>query len=155
MNKSPSFRIGGDEYNYLQVEVLWRSHPQQYDFWDGNWLNTKISLQAGGFTGSYGASLRCDEFLHFFNSLTTVYTSLGTPVPTRVAEFSAMEEQLQIVVRGDALGHFTAECVALDNLGVGNRLEFELAFDQTDIPAILSGLEAILREFPVRGSASD
>ena len=63
-----------------------------------------------------------------------------------------MEEQLGIIVRGDALGHFTAKCVALDNFGVGNRLEFELTFYQTEIPAMLGGLETILCEFPVRGS---
>ena len=65
-----------------------------------------------------------------------------------------MEEQLSIVIRGDAQGHFLAECAAVDAMGVGNRLEFEIAFDQTCLPAILAGLKSILDAFPVLGKPS-
>lgn len=155
MEELPCFRIGGDQHNYLQVEVFVRSHPEQHDFWDGNWLDANISIQVGAFNGSYGASLRSDEFVRFLGGLQQVYSSLGTSISTYGAEFSALEEQLSIAVSGDALGHFTAQCVAVDNLGIGNRLEFGLTFDQTDIPAMISGLETILEAFPVRGSSSN
>lgn len=132
-----------------------RSHPEQNDFWDGNWLDAKVSVQTGAFSGRYGASLRSDEFARFLDGLQQVYSSLGTSFPTYGAEFSSLEKQLSIAVSGDALGHFTAQCVAVDNFGVGNRLEFELTFDQTEIPAMIDGLEAIMEAFPVRGSSSN
>lgn len=153
MNEPPCFRIGGEEHNYLSVEVLARSLPQCHDFWDGNWLDTRIRVSAGVFTGHYSASLRCDEFASFLSGLRLASLSPGAEVPSHVAKFVALEEQLSIVIRGDALGHFVAQCVAVDGLGIGNRLEFELTFDQTDLPAMLNGLETITEAFPVRGNA--
>ena len=73
MNELPSLRIGGCEHEFLLVEALARSHPHRYDFWDGNWLDTKISVNAGAFTGHYDASLRSDEFARFLSSLRIVY----------------------------------------------------------------------------------
>jgi hypothetical protein len=55
-------------------------------------------------------------------------------------------------IQGDGLGHFEAECHAMDQAGVGNRLEFRLSFDQTDIPGILKGLDRVNEAFPARGS---
>jgi hypothetical protein len=55
-------------------------------------------------------------------------------------------------IQGDGLGHFEAECQAMDQAGVGNSLEFRLSFDQTDIPAILKGLDRVKEAFPVRGN---
>jgi len=52
-------------------------------------------------------------------------------------------------IMGDRLGHFTAKCRALDQAGVGNRLSFNQAFEQTEIPEILQGLDAAVREYPV------
>ena len=63
-----------------------------------------------------------------------------------------MEKQLRVSITGDSLGHFTAECEAVDQAGIGNRLSFSLSFDQTEIPAILKGLDAIVREYPVIGN---
>jgi hypothetical protein len=59
---------------------------------------------------------------------------------------------LGIEVKGDVMGHFTAECEAIDQAGIGNRLSFTLSFDQTDIPAILRGLGSVVEEFPVLGT---
>jgi len=154
MNEPPCFRIGGEEHNYLSVEVFARLYPQCHDFWDGNWLDTRIRVSVGAFAGRYSAALRADEFSRFLSGLRLVSLLSGAETPSHVAEFVALEEQLSIVIRGDALGHFVAQCVAVDGSGIGNRLEFELTFDQTDLPAMLNGLETITEAFPVRGNAS-
>ena len=39
----------------------------------------------------------------------------------------------------------------MDNAGNGNKLEFEISFDQTQIPQIINQLEKITREFPKYG----
>ena len=147
-------RIGGEETEYLLVQVLRRSHPQCDDFWDGNWIETRITLSAGGFRGRFRASLRSEEFVRFRAGLRRVYASPRTAIPTSVAEFAALEEQLTIRVIGDGPGHFTAECVAVDEAGTGNRLEFTLRFDQSCIPALLTDLDALITAFPVKGTAA-
>jgi len=154
MNELSSFRLGGQERNFLLIEVIARSHPQYYDFSDGDWLNTKISVQSGAFAGRFHATLRSEEFEQFLRDLRLVYSSLGTKNPIYVAEFTTIEEQISIVIRGDALGNFVAQCIAVDVAGTGSRLEFELAFDQSYVPEMLSELEAITTAFPVLGNPS-
>jgi hypothetical protein len=126
-----------------------RSHTAR-DYWDGNWVDSSIKIRAGGFSGSFGASLRAEEFKSFRDQLAKLYS-----LDTSNAEFTTMEEQLRIHVNGDRLGHYTAECSAIDRAGIGKRLSFELEFDQTDIPSILAGLDSIIESFPVVGSPSD
>ena len=146
------FRIGGQTRNFLLVEVIARSYPGCFDSWDGNWLNTKISVQAGAFSGHYYASLLSYDFASLLRQLKIVYNSLGTQLPTYIVEFTTMEEQLSFIMRGNALGNFVAECVCVDFAGTGNRLEFEIEFDQSYIPSMLNELEAITEAFPVRGN---
>jgi hypothetical protein len=62
-----------------------------------------------------------------------------------------MEEQLTIDLKGDSLGHYVASCIAIDRAGIGNRLFFDLEFDQSDIPEIIKGIDSVIREFPVVG----
>jgi hypothetical protein len=64
-----------------------------------------------------------------------------------------MEEWLVIHVEGDGRGHFTAKCEARDTPGRGNKLTFELAFDQTELPSMLRELDELTTRFPVRGTA--
>ncbi|MEP1080088.1 hypothetical protein NDI52_32500 [Leptolyngbya sp. PL-A3] len=140
-----SFRISGDDSEYLSVKVAGRSHAAQ-DYWDGNWLNADIEIDAGAFRGRYGAYLRAEELLSFRDAITRLYS-----FDSKEARFETMERQLSINIAGDSLGHFTAKCEAVDQAGIGNRLSFSLSFDQTEIPAMLKGLDAIVREYPVIG----
>ena len=143
------FSIDGHESGRLNVQVYMRSHIAT-DYWDGNWVDSSIKIFAGGFSGSFGASLRTEEFKSFRDQLAKLYSRQSS-----TAEFTTMEEQLRIHVNGDELGHYTAECSAVDRAGIGNRLSFELQFDQTDIPSILAGLDSIIESFPVIGNPTD
>jgi hypothetical protein len=142
------FRIGSQS-EFLDVKIVGRSHASQ-DYWDGNWLNADIQIATGGFHGRFGAYLRAEELKIFHDSLMRLYS-----FDTKAVKFETMEEQLSIGIQGDSLGHFTAECEARDQAGIGNRLSFTLNFDQTELPEILKGLEEALKEFPVIGNPND
>jgi hypothetical protein len=139
------FRIGRDDSEYLSVKITGRSHAAQ-DYWDGNWVNADIEIDAGSFHGRYGAYLRAEELESFRDAVARLYS-----FDSKEAKFETIEKQLSINIEGDSLGHFTAECEAVDQAGIGNRLRFSLSFDQTEIPAILRGLDKIVREYPVVG----
>ena len=139
------FRIGGNDSEYLDVKITGRTHPAQ-DYWDGNWVNAEIEIDAGGFRGRYGAYLRVEELKSFRDAVARLYSA-----DSKEAKFETMEEQLSIDIVGDGLGHFSADCEALDRAGSGNRLVFSLSFDQTEIPQILKGLDALTREYLVIG----
>ena len=144
--EKPYFRIGSGATEHVTVTPLYRPHDQCADFWDGNWVESQVEIRVGGFTGRFRASLRANEFSQFKEELARLYSELkGTAI------FSSMEHWLTITVRSDGLGHFEAECRAMDQAGIGNRLEFLLSFDQTEIPQILKGLDRVQEVFPVRG----
>jgi hypothetical protein len=63
-----------------------------------------------------------------------------------------MEKWLMIDIGGDGKGHFHAACVAVD-VRTADRLTFGLDFDQTELPEILRGLDAVCEAFPVVGEA--
>ncbi len=139
------FRIGGEDSEYLDVKIIAPSDPTK-DYWDGNWVVADIEIEAGGFSGRYRAYLRAEELKSFRNAVASLYS-----LDSKEARFETMEGQLRINIVGDNLGHFEAECEALDQVGSGNRLSFSLSFDQTYLPGILKGLDTVVRECPVVG----
>lgn len=143
----PQVLIGRRDSDHLLVSVRPRLRPESDDFWDGNWLSAEMVMAAGGFRGRVAAALRIEDFAAFREGLSGLYESLGGE-----ARFATMEGWLEIVVEGDGRGHFTSRCEAVDVMGIApNRLTFWLSFDQTQIPAILAGLDDILGRFPPRG----
>ncbi|TMF72551.1 MAG: hypothetical protein E6I18_16900 [Chloroflexi bacterium] len=133
---------GGSE---VSIDVRGREHGGE-DYWDGNWLQTRVSVRAGAFRGAFDASLRVEEFIRMWNGVRVCMTALdGTFV------FETMEEQLSIVAKGNGIGRFTAECVAQDAAGVGNELTFEFSFDQIQLAPLATELEKLIKTYPLVG----
>ena len=139
--------VGKPSSEFLQVRIIRRGAPEATDFWDGNWLVGSVNIKVGGFSASFEASFRTTEFTQFETELRALHRILKGK-----AELKTDEAQLGITVTGDGHGHFEARCVARDEAGIGNSLEFRLQFDQTEIPAILTQLEDIVTHYPVRGA---
>jgi hypothetical protein len=136
------FRIGNSETGHLAVRVERRDHEGATDFWDGNWLVAKVTVAAGGFRGELAGSLRADEFVRLRDQLRLLFDDLaGT------ASFKTMEDWLMIEVVGDGKGHFHAICIVV-HVPTANRLAFGIDFDQTELPAIVGGLDAVCEAFP-------
>jgi hypothetical protein len=141
------FTLGKPASEFLAVSVLRRGAPDATDYSDGNWLVGNVTLNVGGFSGSYEADFRTTDFPKFKGQLRELYHTLDGE-----ASLITDEEQLRITISGDRLGHFEARCAAQDKAGTGNLLTFTLYFDQTEIPAILQQLEHIVHHYPVRGA---
>jgi hypothetical protein len=45
------FQIGRDASNHLKVTVLRRCVPDYKDYDDGNWVDARVEIVAGGFRG--------------------------------------------------------------------------------------------------------
>jgi len=116
------------------------------DYWDGNWVYATIRIAARAFRGEFEAQLRTDEFVGFRDRLRPLQQKLDG-----AAKFETMEGWLSVDIEGDGKGHFHAACEAVDRPGLGNRLTFGLDFDQTELPEILRGLDAVCAAFPVVG----
>ena len=60
------------------------------------------------------------------------------------------ENQLYIKALGDGKGHISIEGEAIDAVGIGNRLNFSLEIDQTDLSYTIKQLKEMVKRYPVR-----
>lgn len=140
--------IGHETSDHLLIKVFGRTYPDCDDYWDGNWLSAEIYISSGAFTGSITNDifLRTTEFKSFLTQIEPLYELLkGT------AEYASLEDWLEFRIRGDGLGHFIAEGFVIDNHCEGNKLNFSIHFDQTNLPQIISSLKELLKKHPVVG----
>ncbi|HEX8021587.1 WapI family immunity protein [Mucilaginibacter sp.] len=103
------------------------------------WIESYVEIKAGGFRGSYSAAFMLYDFSVFRDQLKIIYDDLNG-----IASFNSLENQLQINIKGDGLGHLVADCIAMEKVGYGNELRFELNFDQTYIPMLIKQLDSII-----------
>jgi hypothetical protein len=141
-----NFILGKESSEYLEIYADNFAYPDSTDFWDGNWIETRIKIKVGGFTGNYSAQIRNVDFLDLKNGLERLYNQLDG-----YANFNCLEEYLQIKIKGDGLGHFLADCIANDNPGIrGHELKFSIDFDQTEIHRMTKMIDDLLIEFPIK-----
>ena len=114
--------------------------------WDKNWINVHVIVQAGGFSGKFSAYVMPIDFKSFEAQLRNLYDKLKG-----FANFETLEDQIAIRIQGNESGNMLAKCEVMDQAGIGNKLIFEIEFDQSYIPNILRQLENIKSKFPVEG----
>jgi hypothetical protein len=136
--------LGKSTSEHLCIEVLRRTHPRATDYWDGNWLSAHVRVRVGGFDGRANGDLRAEELVAFREQLARLHMTL-----TGEAVFQTMEEWLSVRLIGDGRGHIEAKAILRDAPGIGNRLDFTLALDQTDLPTALNALDGMCAVFPV------
>lgn len=113
--------------------------------WDKNWLKTKISVQAGAFSGIYDADLTTFDFENFEQDLNSLYENLNSEI-----EFKDLEGYLYMKIKGNGLGNINAEISCSDDTGINAAtLNFELNFDQTYIKPVIQKLKNITNKYPV------
>jgi hypothetical protein len=146
MNEETTFFEICEGGNFIRIELIGFNHPNAELDWDKNWVKGFISVKAGGFFGEFKADFMTVDFVSFKNELTKLYEKLNG-----IATFNTLESQIEIKIVGDGIGHLKAEREVMDYAGTRNKLEFEINFDQTQIPKILNQLEKITNRFPKVG----
>ncbi|MFG0320089.1 MAG: hypothetical protein ACF8XB_22645 [Planctomycetota bacterium JB042] len=137
--------FGGTEFERFAIEVRGYSYPTRTDESDGNWLNCRASVAAGGFRGSVECSLRAEDFEALERSLSKLLDE-----PRGRAEFTTDEEQVAFRIEGDGLGHFEVHGEVVEQPGVGNRLRWRIEVDRSQVAAALRQVRAIKAAVPVR-----
>ena len=136
-------RIGGSESEYLDVNITRKAARDSPIPWDDSWLDSTVEVKVGGFRGLYGAQFLLVELFEFRTDLASLYS-----FKSQEAVFASTEGQLSIRISGNGLGGFTAACESTDNMGAEPiRLSFQLKFDQSEIPGMLTSLDLVLADF--------
>lgn len=136
-----------DGPDIIKVEPLKWTHTDAELDWDKNWIHSQITIKGGAFRGQFYCDLMTTDFELFKRELKKLYDSLKGR-----AEFKTLEGQIHIKIEGDGLGHFSVDCDVMDKAGIGNRLNVEMAFDQTQIPDFVRQLDKIVKQFPIQGT---
>jgi hypothetical protein len=142
-----TFSFGQSERERIEIEVLDYERKPVGEYWDDNWLNVEIRIHAGGFRGKIAATIITSELEKFLSELKPLYEKL-----VGEAKFTTMEEQLGLRLIGDGKGHIELRGEVADRAGIGNRLSFNLRFDQTQLKQSINNLELIVETFPVRSN---
>jgi hypothetical protein len=141
------FSFGQSEYERIEVDVHGYERAASGEYWDDNWLTVEIRVLAGGFRGKAAATIITSELTKFLLELRSLYENLkGT------AKFVTMEGQLNLLLNGDGKGHIELQGEVMDQAGIGNRLNFTLNFDQSQLGASIRELEKVTSQFPVRAA---
>ena len=145
-NGEPTFEIN-DTGNFIRVTAIRLMYPDAEMSWDRNWIESHIEISAAPFHGKYRASLMTVDFEKFKRELRRVYKDLSG-----VTAFNCLEDDIEIKIKGDGLGHFAATCTGKDTTNIhGSKLSFHLDFDQTQIPELINQLDEITKAFPIFG----
>lgn len=144
--KETGFTLGILSGDFVRIAVTGRSYPSSLDYWDGNWLTSTITVQAGVWRGEYSADLRADEFPPFLAALLKMYETLSGE-----AEFVPMEPWLKLKCKAERSGIIRIFGEASASIGDGNILQFDTTIDQTFLPPVIESLKHIVTSYPVVG----
>jgi len=137
--------FGGSKHERLEITVTGYERSASGDYHDDNWLLVGISVAAGAFLGSFDATFQTSELSSLCSGLSTLYETLNGRV-----RFETLEDQLSLEFIGNGRGSIELRGEATDQPGIGNKLIFTVAFDQTQLHRSLHALKAALSAFPVR-----
>jgi len=114
------------------------SRPTKGDQHD--WIPARATIIVGGFHGSIDFMLWLADLVRFHQQLKSLYTALRGE-----AEFTTMEGQVYLKLTFDGLGNMTVRGHLEDQAGMGNKLSFALALDQTYLIKTMDELEGAVR----------
>jgi hypothetical protein len=138
--------FGGSDHESIQIIVGDYLYPPTGEYYNDNWLSVRISVTVGGFQGKADACFLSAELADFLCQLQALYSALeGT------AEFTTIERQLALKLRGDGKGHVVVDGKLFDQPGIGNHLSFHVQIDQTQLKDSIRDLEQLVLRFPIRG----
>ena len=117
------FSIGFPDKERLEVTLLGSAPAPKSE---GDWAKAVVHVQVGAFNGELGIWICVSDMIRFHDELEFVYRNLAG-----VAEFKTIEDQLYIKIEVDKLGHVQASGYVIDDFAAGNKLNFNIQFDQT------------------------
>jgi len=135
----PFFSVGYPDKERVEVNLISRPADAKSDGYD--WIKGVVQFNIGAFNGELEISLCLSDMIRFKEQLEPVYEKLEG-----VAEFKTIENQLAIRIEVNKLGHVQASGHILDDFVSGNKLYFNIAYDQTLLWHTISEIDEALFE---------
>jgi hypothetical protein len=140
LERAPDLVVGD-----LRVWICSRQFPDAQDYWDGNWLDIRASVDTGQASVlASGTFLHLGEIKQFHQQVEELESRL-----TGTAALKPMEPNLQVELVGNGRGQIDVTvCLTHDHLSEAH--EFRDGVDQTHLADVIAGCRAILDRYPIR-----
>lgn len=135
----PSFSIGYPEKERVVVTLLGPPADPESEGYD--WVKALVQVEVGAFKGELQLFICVSDMIRFKEELEVVYNAVAG-----VAEFKTIEEQIYIHIEVNKLGHVQASGYMIDDFVAGNRLNFNIQYDQTLLWHTISEIDEALVE---------
>ncbi|MDO8998507.1 MAG: hypothetical protein Q7W45_01995 [Bacteroidota bacterium] len=136
-----------DGPNSVRVDVIEKINYDSTLDWDKNWLKTNVKVNAGAFSGQFSVDFMTVDFENFKHELLRIYDDLKG-----CTRFGNLDQNLELVFRGDGNGHFNIEVIANESKDFEkNELTFHINIDQTHIKPLVNQVDKIVSAFPIVG----
>ena len=142
MNSEPSIALG-----LLQIWIVRRPFPHAGDYWESNWLDVTARCDGvGSRIEVTGRFLHLGEIRRWKKDLESYYAT-----PSSRVELSTMEPTLKVAIgaQNSKTGHMDCT-VALTGDHMSEKHSFSFEIDQSYLPALITQLGAVLREYPIQ-----
>lgn len=142
MREGPDLQLAG-----LSIWVLGRQFPDQNDYWDANWLNVRVRVEATqAIVEVHGPIIHAAELESFANELELLDGTLAGSVSLKCTE-----PNLDVEIRGDARGPAMATVrITPDHMTQSH--EFIFSIDQTCFKPVIAECKRILSSYPIKGT---
>lgn len=130
----------------LTLQFQHRAYPEAQDYWDGNWVATRFRAEMPGIVVDFTEQVHLGDVVRFQEGLQQLLVASSGQ-----ATLAMMEEYLTVTGTLDTQGKLHWAAWITHPYRGGARLEFEMAADQSYLPALLGQVDDVLTEFPVRG----
>jgi hypothetical protein len=134
--------LGGDDAERVEL----RFNLPEATGRDG-WVETYVDIVVKGFRGSIRAFVEIDDLVRFREQLARLHDTL-----VGRAELAPSESQIMLTVEGNGHGGMSVKGTAYTEACDGNKLEFELALDQTFLVEPLRVLRTVCEYGRSRGA---
>ena len=147
--EKPSLWLEPSDNEFIKIEILGYLYPKNDDYWEGNWLRIKVTIQAGAFNATYEGKLKTYNLKDFRRGL---LREIQYQEQRGVSAYlQSLENWIEMKIIGHGNGSFDVQCVACDNPPYGNKLIFKLQIEKNEIEQMIEQVDEIMNIYPVRG----
>ena len=131
---------------FVSLDFPHRGYPEAHDYWDGNWVVTRIRAEARGFKADFTDQVHLGDIVRFYEAVLKLNASL-----TGEATLAMMEKYLVVTGKLDVRGSLDWSVLLLHPVKRDIQLQFTFQTDQSYLPELIQQLEDVLIEFQIRG----
>jgi hypothetical protein len=141
---SESALIRGDA-GELRLEILGYENPHATNVDDRNWLQARLEITGGPFSGSIELAITAFELAGLHQQLAEVTKSLIGSI-----RFETMESNWLLNLDFERTGTAVVSGMVIQNQAESNSLQYEFRTDGITLEGMVRDLGKMVAEFPVR-----